>query len=71
MRPGERRHGRTSRPWHPKPNAAQTVTDPVLPLGIRAPILVPKMAGREKITIATLLARKQERQKFAMLTCYD
>jgi 3-methyl-2-oxobutanoate hydroxymethyltransferase len=29
------------------------------------------MAGREKITIATLLARKRERQKFAMLTCYD
>ena len=29
------------------------------------------MAGRSKITINTLRARKRERQKFSMLTCYD
>ena len=29
------------------------------------------MAGRPKITISTLRARKRERQKFSMLTCYD
>lgn len=29
------------------------------------------MAGRTKLTISTLRARKRERQKFAMLTCYD
>jgi 3-methyl-2-oxobutanoate hydroxymethyltransferase len=29
------------------------------------------MASRAKITIKTLLARKRERQKFSMLTCYD
>ena len=29
------------------------------------------MVSRAKITISTLLARKRERQKFSMLTCYD
>jgi len=29
------------------------------------------MTGRTKITINTLRARKREKQKFAMLTCYD
>jgi 3-methyl-2-oxobutanoate hydroxymethyltransferase len=29
------------------------------------------MASRRKITIRTLLARKRERQKISMLTCYD